>query len=170
MEFEDGYTFELGSRKLEVIHTPGHSIGHCSFFEPDKKILFSGDIDLTSFGPWYGCIDSDIGDFVKSINKLKDLKPNVVVTSHHRGLIKDDIKDWFDRYLRKIHERERKLLDFLATEKTFDKIVNRTIIYENSKLPKEFFLPFEIIMIEKHLEKLIGKNLVKKEKERYKAI
>ena len=181
MEFEDGYIFDLGSNTLQVIHTPGHSIGHCSFFETNQKILFSADIDLTSFGPWYGCTDSDIDDFLKSIKKLKNLKPEIVVTSHHRGLIEDDIQNRFDRYLRRIHEREEKLLDFLKVERTFEEVVNRAIIYENSKLPKELFLPFETVMVKKHLERLISLDLVTKDdnseskakdkgKEKFKAV
>ena len=170
IEFEDGYILDLGSSRLQVVHTPGHSIGHCSFFELNHKILFSADIDLTSFGPWYACLDSNIGDFVKSITKLKDLKPEMIVTSHHKEPIKEDIESKIDGYLSKIYEREEKILDFLAADKTFDEIVNRAIIYEDSKLPKELFIPFETIMIKKHLKRLIDKDLVTKEGEKFRAV
>lgn len=33
----DGDCLDLGNRKLKVIHTPGHSPGHCCFYEPDRK-------------------------------------------------------------------------------------------------------------------------------------
>jgi len=51
-------------------------------------------------------------------------------------------------------------------------ILNRTIVYENSKLPKELFLPFETIMIKKHLDRLIERDLVTKDKdnEKFKAV
>jgi len=32
--------------KLQVIHTPGHTAGHCDFFELNSKIAFLADIDL----------------------------------------------------------------------------------------------------------------------------
>ena len=67
LEFEDGHVFDLGATKLEVIHTPGHSRGHCCFSIPSEKLVFLADVDLSSFGPWYGCLDSDIGQFIESI-------------------------------------------------------------------------------------------------------
>jgi glyoxylase-like metal-dependent hydrolase (beta-lactamase superfamily II) len=38
-----GQQIEIGSLSLQVIHTGGHSAGHCVFYEPSQKILFSGD-------------------------------------------------------------------------------------------------------------------------------
>lgn len=40
---EEGSILQLGSLKIEVIHTPGHSPGSVSFYVPQEKILFSGD-------------------------------------------------------------------------------------------------------------------------------
>ena len=42
--FEDGDVIEFGGRKLRVLHTPGHSHGHCCFYEADRGYLFSGDL------------------------------------------------------------------------------------------------------------------------------
>jgi glyoxylase-like metal-dependent hydrolase (beta-lactamase superfamily II) len=40
---EGGETFEVGAYRLEVVATPGHTNGHISLYEPEKKIFFSGD-------------------------------------------------------------------------------------------------------------------------------
>ncbi len=40
---EEGTVFPVGKSKLEVIHTPGHSVGSICFYEPSAGILFSGD-------------------------------------------------------------------------------------------------------------------------------
>lgn len=34
---------EIGAIKLETLYTPGHSVGHLSFYMREQKILFSGD-------------------------------------------------------------------------------------------------------------------------------
>ena len=81
--------FDFGSKKLKAIFTPGHTNDHYCFFEPQEKILFSFDYDLTSF-PWYGHIESSIQEFSRSVFKLKALSPELVVSSH-RGLIKEKI-------------------------------------------------------------------------------
>nr|NJM03564.1 MBL fold metallo-hydrolase [Desulfobacula sp.] len=36
---------------MVVLETPGHSPAHSSFYFPDEKILFSGDLGLDRFGP-----------------------------------------------------------------------------------------------------------------------
>lgn len=40
---EAGDTVLLGETRFEVIATPGHTLGHIVYFEPDGKHLFSGD-------------------------------------------------------------------------------------------------------------------------------
>ncbi len=40
----DGDEIDLGGRRVEVLHTPGHSPGHCCFYEPEKGYLYSGDL------------------------------------------------------------------------------------------------------------------------------
>lgn len=39
----DGYVFDLGGRKLEVIETPGHTPGEIVLLDAANKILFTGD-------------------------------------------------------------------------------------------------------------------------------
>lgn len=34
---------ELGAIKLKTLYTPGHAVGHLSFYMPEHKVLFSGD-------------------------------------------------------------------------------------------------------------------------------
>jgi glyoxylase-like metal-dependent hydrolase (beta-lactamase superfamily II) len=38
-----GDAITVGATKLKVIPTRGHSAGHCAFYDPEKKALFSGD-------------------------------------------------------------------------------------------------------------------------------
>lgn len=161
LEFEDGYVFDLGRLKLNVIHTPGHSLGHCCFSIPSEKIVFLADIDLSSFGPWYGCLDSDIDQFTESIKIIRDLKFEVAITSH-KAIIRGQeiIEEKLNLYLHKIFEREEKLLELLDKERSIDEIVDKAIIYEHFPEPKAMFKLLEKTMMEKHLERLIRKNLV----------
>lgn len=39
----DGQTLNLAGTMLEVLHTPGHTPGHCCFYSNDDSVLFSGD-------------------------------------------------------------------------------------------------------------------------------
>lgn len=40
---EEGSVLDLGDWKLEVLHTPGHSPGSICLYEPEERVLFSGD-------------------------------------------------------------------------------------------------------------------------------
>jgi glyoxylase-like metal-dependent hydrolase (beta-lactamase superfamily II) len=44
--FTDGQVLDVPGQP-EVIHTPGHRKGHCSFWLPDSRILFAGDALIT---------------------------------------------------------------------------------------------------------------------------
>ena len=89
--FVDGHEIDLGHTKLQVVHTPGHSAGHCCFFLPDAGVAYLGDLDLTKFGPWYASRNSDVDDFLLSIERIRKLGPTTVVTSHGDGLITEDV-------------------------------------------------------------------------------
>jgi hydroxyacylglutathione hydrolase len=39
----DGEALELAGLRFRVIHTPGHTPGHCCFWMEDEGVLFSGD-------------------------------------------------------------------------------------------------------------------------------
>lgn len=171
LEFEDDHVFDLGTIKLEVIHTPGHSRGHCCFSIPDEKLVFLADVDLSSFGPWYGCLDSDINQFIESVERVKRLQFEVAVTSH-KGVVRGRkiIEEKLSDYSNEIFERELRLLEFLAQERSLDEIVNRAIIYRRFVEPIAVFRLFERTMIEKHLERLVEKDLVAHTDRGFKAI
>lgn len=40
---EDGHVFDLGGRRIEVLHIPGHTPGHCCLLCRDEQWLISGD-------------------------------------------------------------------------------------------------------------------------------
>lgn len=47
----DGEEVRVGSVRLRVVWTPGHSPGHICLFDPDRRLLFSGDHVLPGITP-----------------------------------------------------------------------------------------------------------------------
>ncbi len=81
--YQDGDRFDLGGRTLAVVHTPGHSPGHCCFFEPERKYLYSGDLICK------GCLDAfypttDPQQFFQSVKKVQALDVGRILPGHHR--------------------------------------------------------------------------------------
>lgn len=48
---DDGDTLPAGGRDWQVHVTPGHSVGHVSLFDPDERVLLSGDHLLACITP-----------------------------------------------------------------------------------------------------------------------
>ena len=61
---QGGDIIRLGDTEIKVLHTPGHTPGHLSFFIPEHRLLFTADVDLTRFGPFYGHDFANINDFI----------------------------------------------------------------------------------------------------------
>lgn len=79
----DGDWLDLGNRRLRVLHTPGHSPGHCCFYEPERGYLFSGDLIYA------GCLDAfypttDPRAFYRSVRRVGALEVGRVLPGHHR--------------------------------------------------------------------------------------
>ncbi len=159
--FQDGDELNLGEIKLKVIHTPGHTIGHCCFWFPDQEILFSADIDLTGFGPWYGNACSSAEDFYCSLEKLRAYQPKLVVTGHELGLVQgEDFLSKLNRYQGLILVREQKILDSLASPKSLEEIVDLGVIYGEFLKQSPSLRPPERRMVIHHMRWLDKKGLV----------
>ncbi len=153
-DLHDGKIIRCGSTKIMVIHTPGHTAGHCSFFFPDEGILFSGDICLTVAGPWYGEEHADIDDFISSINKIIDINPRILVTGHRTNTIDSNIIGTLTEYRERILKREKRILNFIKKKPgTINEIAQQMLIYRAH--PTVFVLFWEKSMVKKHLERLM---------------
>ena len=151
---QDDAVIDLGSLKVQVIATPGHTPGHLSFFIPDEGVLFLGDYDLTTFGPWYGDLYSSIEQTIGSIRRLKSIPARRWIASHNTGLFEENPGKLWDDYENVIYQREEKILNFLKEPKSLDEIAGAWLIYGKPREPKEFFESNERALVGKHIEYL----------------
>jgi len=100
---KDGDKIQVGSHRLEVIHTPGHTPGSiCLFSEIDeKRILFSGD--TVSARGRLGYINGPgfkLEEWKNSLKRLLDLDIDAMFPGHGTFLLsgaKDHIKLYSDK-------------------------------------------------------------------------
>jgi glyoxylase-like metal-dependent hydrolase (beta-lactamase superfamily II) len=159
--FEPGHMFDFGTVRLQAIHTPGHTADHNVFLEPTDGVLLSGDIDLTSFGPWYGNLESDLPSFRRSIQLLRDVRPRMIAPGHGEPVF-DQIDDAFGRYANVLDERNRKILALLQTPLSVSELVDAAPVYGHHPYEPELLRFFEHRMIEQHLEELEAGGLVRR--------
>ncbi len=166
---EDGMVLDFGETRMEIIHTPGHTEGHCVFYFPQEKILFTADLDLTRVGPYYADRTSDIEKTIRSLERLKGVKAETYLTAHGKGIYEGD-PAYMDRYLRIIFDREERLIAFLRQgPKTLEQITSEGIIYgKNPAFLGAWDLSLsERGMMIKHLERLLKKNKLKLDRNFY---
>ena len=82
-----GERLDLAGFEIDVIFTPGHSIGHLTYSIPDESAIFSGDV---LFQGSVGRVDLPGGDWptlAASIRDLIDAHPaETMVFPGHMGL------------------------------------------------------------------------------------
>lgn len=152
--FFDGELLDFGRSKLRVIHTPGHSPGHCCFLDENSGILIGGDIDLTSFGPWYGHALSDVDEFERSMKKTIALGAELFISGHEDGYITHVVTQRLKDYAAKIPERDSSIIRALHKPLTLQELSNQFIFYPHHPEPMFLFQFFEQTMVKKHLARL----------------
>lgn len=87
---DDGDIIDLGGRKIEVLHTPGHAPGHLCFWEKERGYLFTGDLVykdiLFAYYP-----STDPAAYLASLEKLAELPVKKVFPGHHSLDIQPEI-------------------------------------------------------------------------------
>lgn len=159
--FTGGETFDFGTTKVQVLHLPGHSVGHCCFFFPEEDFFYSSDICLTRVGPWYGEHLADPWETVRSIDKIIDLAPARLVSSHIHKVIEDPIPR-LREFKSRIEAREERIYQRLRQAPAdIHSLAPEKHIYP--EIPTNYVLFWEKLMLLKHLESLEKKGLVHQE-------
>lgn len=155
---DEGDVIDAGRTKIHVMHLPGHTSGHLAFFFPDEGLLFCGDICLTKVGPWYGDAVTPLDDFIASINRIIEMKPDRVVSGHNKEVLGDGVREAFGEYRGRIMKRDERILKALGDRpSTLDELAAGMLIYPAH--PTIFVLYWEKAMLVKHLDRLVVNGL-----------
>ncbi|HBZ72538.1 MAG TPA: MBL fold metallo-hydrolase [Deltaproteobacteria bacterium] len=157
-----GDVFQLGRTQVRVIHAPGHTRGHCFFhIEPDD-ILFLGDVELSSFGPYYGDAWSSLEDFEDTLRKAAGMHARFYATFHHVGVLEERsaFQERIARFSAVIDAREARLLDFLREPQTLEEIAQHRFVYRPQD-QVSFAEAVERRSMGQHLERLAREGRVR---------
>ena len=89
---EDGEVLDLGERKLELIHTPGHTPDSLCILDRENKIFWTGD----SFYPapiYVYAPTTSLDQFIESFRKMTELISDYewVMPSHNEPRMKKEL-------------------------------------------------------------------------------
>ncbi|MFZ5648310.1 MAG: MBL fold metallo-hydrolase [Bacillota bacterium] len=167
--FRWGEVFDLGKTKMEIIGSPGHSAGFSCLYFPDWGVVYTGDIDLTGFGPFYGCTDSDIDLFIDSARKVARLDADIFITGHEVGVVtRREFLSLLEKYLEIIGEREQKILAALAVPLSLKEITGQGLIYGSPKfLVDQWVWVWEEMMVKHHLKRMLDRGVISFDEGKY---
>jgi glyoxylase-like metal-dependent hydrolase (beta-lactamase superfamily II) len=110
----DGDVVDAGDTSLVAVHTPGHAPDHLCFWHQATRIMFVGDLaakGTTVYIP--PTIGGDLSAYLASLERVRALQPRTLLPAH--GPPVDDPDRLLSTYLTHRRERERQIVDLLAT-------------------------------------------------------
>lgn len=120
----DGEMLRAGAATLRTVHTPGHASDHVCFHLEASATLFAGDTILGEGTAVIAPPDGDMGDYLASLERLRELYLERIFPGHFRAL--DGGRDVIDGYLAHRRMREQRVLDALAAgPATIEEVVAR---------------------------------------------
>jgi len=160
--FRDGDVFDLGGARVRVIHAPGHTRGHCLFHVEPDDLVYLADIDLSSFGPYYGDAWSDLEDFARTLEAVRAIDARWYATFHHIGVLEGRAAyiERLDRFTAVIADRERRLLEYLAEPHSIAEVAEHRFVYRPGD-PVAFAEAVERRSMSQHVSRLLRAGRVR---------
>ncbi len=112
-----GEIITTGTFSFQVLWTPGHSPGHICLYEPDKKILLSGDHILhtitTNVSRQPHASDNPLGDYINSLKAIKKLAVDLILPGHENPF--SNLRTRITELLQHHKERNNEILATIET-------------------------------------------------------
>ena len=172
--YADGAVWELGGGvRVRALHMPGHTSGHSVLLVEPEAVAFIGDIDLSSFGPYYGDATSSLEAFRRTLRAVAQVPARVWITSHHKGLIteRETFLALLAAFTAKLEAREQAIADHLASAgpSTLEALVAHRFVYPRG-YQDVFIEDAERRTIAQHLASLAAAGRVCEEAGRYRLV
>ena len=125
----DGDRVLLEGAALRCIATPGHASNHCCFLLEQGGVLFTGDHILGHVSPVILPPDGDMGDYLDSLARLRELPAGSIAPGHGPVLQRPiEVIDGLIAHRLQREAKTRAALDRLARA-TIDELL--TVVYDD---------------------------------------
>jgi glyoxylase-like metal-dependent hydrolase (beta-lactamase superfamily II) len=112
----DGVEIETDLGTWTVYETPGHAPSHVSLFEPEHRLLISGDHVLGRISLYYdyGWSPDPVGEFLASLDVVDRLDARLGLSGHGRPFV--DVHGHVEASRQLVHERLERLSQTLGSD------------------------------------------------------
>jgi glyoxylase-like metal-dependent hydrolase (beta-lactamase superfamily II) len=158
---QDGSIVETDDGPLSVLHTPGHSPDHLTFWHAGSRTLFVGDMlvqgSTVVIPASHG---GSLAAYLRSLERMRQLNPARAFPAH--GPVIDDPAALIDKYVEHRTQREAQVLGALAGGSTVETIT--AAIYPSLT---EALVPMARESVLAHLQKLESERRVARDGDRW---
>jgi glyoxylase-like metal-dependent hydrolase (beta-lactamase superfamily II) len=113
-----GVEIETDLGAWQVYETPGHAPSHVCLFQPEQRLLISGDHLLGRVSVYYdfGYSPDPAGEFLRSLDVVERLDARLCLSGHGRTFT--DVQGHIDANRALVHERIEKVHALIARQET----------------------------------------------------
>jgi len=156
---KDGDILKLGQTELHIYYTPSHSFCDISLYEPEQKILFSGDFILENGTTLLSILGgSTIEEGMLSLKKVQDLDIDLILSGHGNKIMHPYKSiESSKRYYQRIRS---KILRILHQDK---RTVSEIVFYAlNGNISANNYLIWYrlLLIVNTHLDQLLKENKI----------
>lgn len=155
----DSQPIDLGGGvRVTPIHLPGHTGGHCGFFIEPDGVFFTADVDLSSFGPFYGDNSSSLADMRASLQRAGEVDAAAYSTFHHKREVRDsgEYRSMLAAFTDVMDQRRDRVLGLLGdTPQPAEDLVGKGVVYRPGNVPS-YAASSELRMTQLHLDELVA--------------
>lgn len=110
----DGVEVDTDLGRWTVTETPGHAPSHVCFFQPERRLLISGDHLLGRVSPYYdfGHTPDPAGEFLASLERVEALDARLCLPGHGRTFT--DVQAHIEANRRLVSERLGRVIETLS--------------------------------------------------------
>ncbi|UJG44528.1 MAG: MBL fold metallo-hydrolase [Candidatus Heimdallarchaeum endolithica] len=116
--FEEKYILKEGEKTLEIVQVGGHTKGSSYVYFKEEEVVIVSDLLFSETFPYAGDETSDIQQWIKALQIIKKLQPNIVVPGH--GPI-TSVKE-IDTYIHYFEEFAEKIEKYVKEDKPLEDI------------------------------------------------
>ena len=152
---EENSEISINGETWTIFPSPGHASDHVSLYNKKKGILFAGDNILRRITTWLGPPDSNLSDYIQTIENLARLPNLQVIFSAHGGPItnpNERIQEVLKHRLRRTEQVKQIIYEKGTKGLNPDEIIKE--LYPNVKLMKHELARGWVVLTLRHLEEI----------------
>src|SRR5690625_3826428 len=71
VKLTDNDVIHTGNKEFQVIHTPGHTLGHIALYEPEEEVLICGDLFHRNDVGWLNMFREGVASMQRSLESME---------------------------------------------------------------------------------------------------